>query len=396
MKVLCLVGLLVIISCASNTKASKNEAAESSRSVDSVSVAAIKNSEPWVIDLNKSYPHKDLVLQDIAEVNYIPIETNDSMLWQGRDVAYWDGNLMIAGNDHSGIMVYDGKGKALHAFNRKGNGPKEYIGVDRICYDREKDDLFVLDMLTSRILVYNLKGDFKRSFSLPYTGAHKIKEIVNFGPDELLAYVYDNVFVRLSKENGKVLEEKNFRKGKNNVSLMITGENNFRANVHTSSLLPSVSGGYLAAAYTSDTLYRVTPGNHWVAIGTRTPEVSKTDPLEFVRPLLETPRYCFVFSVKRMWDMESNTGFPMTAYWIDKTNNQVYEYEKVSDANCEGSSIALDHFAAAEKGWGVSCYYTLGLLKALEQGKLKGKLKEIAEKLNPEDNPVLVLVKFKE
>lgn len=345
--------------------------------------------------MNKSYPHKDLVLQDIAEVNYIPIETNDSMLWQGRDVAYWDGNLMIAGNDQSGIMVYDGKGKALHSFHRKGNGPKEYMGVDRICYDREKDDLFILDMLASRIFVYNLKGEFKRSFSLPYTGAHRVKEIVNYGPNELLAYVYDNVFVRLSKEDGKVLEEKNFRQGKNDLNLMITGENNFRANVYTSAILPSVSDGYLAAAYTSDTLYRVTPGNHWVAIGTRTPSVSKTEPLEFVRPLLETPRYCFVFSVKRMWDMKSNTGFPMTAYWIDKTNNQVYEYEKVSDANCEGSSIALDHFAAAEKGWGVSCYYTLGLLKALEQGKLKGKLKEIAEKLDQEDNPVVVVYKFK-
>ena len=42
------------------------------------------------------------------------------------------------------------------------------------------------------------------------------------------------------------------------------------------------------------------------------------------------------------------------------------------------------------------CYSSSYLLEKLEKGELKGKLKEVAEKLDVEDNPVLVLVKFKE
>ena len=41
-------------------------------------------------------------------------------------------------------------------------------------------------------------------------------------------------------------------------------------------------------------------------------------------------------------------------------------------------------------------YYPADVLKELlELGKLQGKLKEIASKLDEEDNPVLVLAKFK-
>ena len=44
------------------------------------------------------------------------------------------------------------------------------------------------------------------------------------------------------------------------------------------------------------------------------------------------------------------------------------------------------------------CYHLLEAFKlkeALEEGKLKGELKSIAEKLDEEDNPVLMVVEFK-
>ena len=121
--------------------------------------------------------------------------------------------------------------------------------------------------------------------------------------------------------------------------------------------------------------------------------MTKTDPLEFVRPLFDTPRYSFVFSVKRMWNREADTGFPTTTYRIDKTNHQIHEVEKVTDANAEGSDRLID-FCEGENVW-VSVYYPEALLDALEKGRLKGKLKEIAAKLHPEDNPVVMVCRFK-
>lgn len=396
MKLLLCVFSFVCSACMNGAKPSVHEEKDvvTSESKDTMSTVVAKDLGPWTIDLNKSYPKVDeVVLQDMAEVDYIPIETNDSMLWRGLDIEYLQKDLLIAANAYSGIMVYDGQGKALHSFNRKGNGPEEWTGISRVCYDRKADDLFILDMAAYRILVYDLKGNFKRSFRLPYVGAHYLRELVDFGPDELLAYVADNEFVRLSKKDGTILEKKDVRRGKGDLKLRVEYEDNYMATIYTDALIPSAEGGYLAAAYTLDTLYRITPQNVWVPVGTRTPKVTKTDPLEFVRPLFDTPRYSFVFSVKRMWNREADIGFPTTTYRIDKTNHQIHEIEKVTDANAEGSDRLID-FCEGENVW-VSVYYPEALLDALEKGRLKGKLKEIAAKLHPEDNPVVMVCRFK-
>ena len=270
MKLLLCVFSFVCSACMNGAKPSVHEEKDvvTSESKDTMSTVVAKDLGPWTIDLNKSYPKVDeVVLQDMAEVDYIPIETNDSMLWRGLDIEYLQKDLLIAANDYSGIMVYDGQGKALHSFNRKGNGPEEWTGISRVCYDRKADDLFILDMAAYRILVYDLKGNFKRSFRLPYVGAHYLRELVDFGPDELLAYVADNEFVRLSKKDGTILEKKDVRRGKGDLKLRVEYEDNYMATIYTDALIPSAEGGYLAAAYTLDTLYRITPGNVWIPVG---------------------------------------------------------------------------------------------------------------------------------
>ena len=44
----------------------------------------------WTFDVTKKYPTKEIYIQDIADVDYIPLETNDSILWRGREVLYLD------------------------------------------------------------------------------------------------------------------------------------------------------------------------------------------------------------------------------------------------------------------------------------------------------------------
>ena len=390
----CLIAGFALCCCANPPKASQPETAAVT-TPDTVVVPSLPDLGPWHIDVTQSYPTKEVVLQDIAEVEYIPIETNDSMLWLGKEVEFFQDDLIIAANQQCGIMVYDGQGKARHAFNHRGSGPGEYISIKNICYDRVADELFVLDMLGCRVVVYDLEGNFKRSFQLPYSGLHRVYDIVDFGPDELLAYVFDNVFARLSKKDGKLLEEKNFRKGKD-VHLLIEWEDNFRANASTPSLMSGVAeGSYLAAAYASDTMYQVSPSGGWKAVGFKTPALQTMNPPVFVRPILDAPRHSFVCSIKKIWDRKADTGFPIVCYVIDKTDNRVYECSGLTDANYEGSDLLFCTFTATQPGWGVQCYSAAGLRKALEQNRLKGKLKELAAQLDEEENPVLVVYKFK-
>ena len=68
-------------------------------------------------------------------------------------------------------------------------------------------------------------------------------------------------------------------------------------------------------------------------------------------------------------------------------------YQPFSAANYEGSDIHIDFCSGSDGNVWMAAYGAEALMKALEKGRLKGKLKEIAAKLHPEDNPVVVVVR---
>ena len=79
------------------------------------------------VDISKSYPQKELILQDFMDVEYIPLETTDEFLNQGIVLAIGK-EIMLLGNhmNDGNIFVYDRMGKGLNKINRMGRGPGEY------------------------------------------------------------------------------------------------------------------------------------------------------------------------------------------------------------------------------------------------------------------------------
>ena len=118
----------------------------------------------WTIDVTKEYPTKDIYLQDIADVEYIPLETNDSILWVGREIRYMDENCIVGGIGSNGVYFHDRTGKVQHSFQRKGPGPEEYTGFTLMKYDKESDEVLIL-AFDGKYIVYDSKGNFKRSFN---------------------------------------------------------------------------------------------------------------------------------------------------------------------------------------------------------------------------------------
>ncbi|MDR1120596.1 MAG: 6-bladed beta-propeller [Dysgonamonadaceae bacterium] len=117
------------------------------------------------VDVSKEYPMSDRIrLQDIAEVEYVPLETNDDFLCAGR-VFYIDNSIIIYVNGKNGeILIFDRQGKAKHKINRKGQSGEEYATVSCCLYDKEKNELYVSDMMLKKIFVYDIEGNYKRSF----------------------------------------------------------------------------------------------------------------------------------------------------------------------------------------------------------------------------------------
>jgi len=116
-----------------------------------------------VIDVTKSYPEKAIVLQNIAQVEYIPLETGDDFLIDNNVFPeYIDGDYIIMRNWNSGdIMFFDRHtGKGIRKINRKGRGPGEYEAVSEIFVDRASDEMYV-SSFSKKYLVYDLYGTFK-------------------------------------------------------------------------------------------------------------------------------------------------------------------------------------------------------------------------------------------
>ena len=164
-----------------------------------------QQNELITVDVTKNYPEKELTLQDFMDVEYIPLETNDEFVTQGKVMAIGAEVILITNWANDGnLFVFDRKtGKALKKINRKGQGGEEYIGITEIVLDEANKEIFVIAYTGSKISVYDLDGNFKRSFKAAGTESHV--NTFNYDRENLISYVPDNSLENPSNANTSIL-----------------------------------------------------------------------------------------------------------------------------------------------------------------------------------------------
>ena len=347
----------------------------------------------WTFDVTKKYPTKEIYIQDIADVDYIPLETNDSILWRGREVLYLDDDYIVGANRNNGVYFHDGKGKALNMFNKMGQGPKEYSDMYKVQYDKKSDEIYINDMF--KYYVYDKEGNFKRSFQgIEDKLYSRIEQFFILNEDELIQYNYNNHYTRVSRLTGEHLGDIKLGVADSTTTL------HFRKNNMIFSTIVSHftkdKEGYIITSFSADTTYLLTSNLQLKPIGVRIPPVSSQDVPVFLLPVKNTPRYYFMSTIKK------EDSFPTKAYMMDKKTNQIYylkDYFKNKDYI--GLKVHLDMFGPAVLANLPNnvCVQSLNITKlceAYEEGKLSGKLKDIAANLKEDDNPVLMIIKFRE
>jgi len=83
-------------------------------------------SELPQINMNASYPEKEICLQDVAEVSYVPLETTDEVLLDGGavvEVLSAKGIVCVSNNK---VYIFHPDGKLRSILDKKGEGPGEY------------------------------------------------------------------------------------------------------------------------------------------------------------------------------------------------------------------------------------------------------------------------------
>ena len=108
-----------------------------------------------------------------------------------------------------------------------------------------------------------------------------------------------------------------------------------------------------------------------------------------------TDRYYFFKKIEKKFDFSKGNGFPTTDLMYDKEEDSFFEpvifnanyinkQEVNVTENVGNGDVATYQNLAADR-----------LVEAYADNKLKSPLKEIAEKLNEESNPVVMLIKYK-
>jgi hypothetical protein len=362
-----------------------------------------------IVDLITDYPEKELILQDFMDVEYIPLETNDEFITQGKVMAVGTEIILITNWINDGdLFVFDRKtGKGLRKINRKGQGGEEYVDIIEIVLDEANNEIFVIAYAGSKISVYDLYGNFKRSFKAG-DADHYINTF-NYDRENLISYIPDNslenpsnvmypYYLIFSKQDGSITRKISIPF--NEIKRPIAREGEAWAvaaptNVHQ--LIPD-HGRWVLMDTSSDTIYHYVPdATMTIPFIVRTPSIHAMNPPEvFLMPSIFTGRYYFMSLLKAAFDFATGRGFPTSGLMYDTLENSLftpkiyngdYTYKREVDMTFRQS---LDHpFATAQS------LQAHELAEAYGKGQLKGKLKEIAAKSDEESNPVIMLAKYK-
>jgi len=366
------------------------------------------------VDVTKSYPKREMLLHYFLDVEYISLETNDNFITSANIQAIGQKIMIFTNLRMDGdIFIFDRNGKALRKINRWGQGPEEYAFIKNVILDEDNGEMHVNDIFSSKIAVYDLVGNFKRSFR--YKDGIGLDQIGNFDKDNWIChdsyYSYDkgtlinkkrNCFFLISKQDGSIQEIPIPYKEKKSMIVVgkdANGKTIGDRHIRNRELIP-YRDNWILTESSADTIYSYSTEQYMKPFIVRIPSVQSMNPEIFLLPGVLTERYYFMQTIKKEFDFVSNTGLPRTELIYDKQENTIFESAVYNDdiANKIPISLVWEYpmFAFGNKEIAFTKRLeAYDLIEAYEKGQLKGKLKEIAANLNEESNAVIMLAKYK-
>lgn len=139
-------------------------------SIDTTQVATI------TIDLNS--PPISSFSDMVEEAFYIPLEEMEhSKIIRMTDLFIDDEHIVVVDKEGQKVVGFDFDGRYLFDVYKKGKADYEYRYMEDASYDREKNEILVVD--TKRYTWYDLNGNFLRSFKSTYDYPHAVAILEN-------------------------------------------------------------------------------------------------------------------------------------------------------------------------------------------------------------------------
>lgn len=360
------------------------------------------------LDVTKDYPEKKIVLQDLADVKYIPLETKKNALLPNSAgcLGYVSDSLIVARTSDNEIVLFNGDGSVRSSFRHVGQGSKEYQYIIGMAVDPKAQEIFIVDyLLKYRMQVYSFTGQYKRTLPIPYKMI--LNSLQDFSADCLLACDMDvnqgisnraKPYMLLSKKTGEIVKELDihFTKRMSRSISKPLGKNQTISAALGYDPIVRCEDSYVIGDLSADTVYTYTPQGVLSPMLVRTPPVLSMETPKVLLPDYRAGSYFFFYLVNFEFDFETRTGFPDKYMVYDYAAGKTYVC-KLVNRDCEEQEIQLGDGGVTNRAWNTACYTIPSsvLIEQSEAGKVHGPLKEIAANRTDDDNPVLAIVRFR-
>ena len=364
-----------------------------------------------VIDLQQKYPQKIITLQDIANVEYIVLESHNEALISAPYTVVTDSMIITYSPLEDNVIFFQRNGKFSHSFNRKGQSGKEYTGISDMRVNVATKEIYINDNLKRCVQVYTYNGEYIRTLKLkstPHNG-YLMGTIYNCDEEHILAEDWWNVdelkeqptnhqpYYRISTSDDSISRlplfiEKRIRDG-------------FKWYDEKSDTFGSMGVGLSPVAYINDELIIADFGldtvysykeNLLTPIAVRKNRMKSEDVPIVAGIEAITDKYYLWYACEK--DIKK-TIWPDWTYLQDRRTGKCIQTKlvdkNITDKKHRFRSRPSANYYTVPKHHIMQYYPAYVLIELLEEGKLQGELKEIASKLNVEDNPVIMLAKIK-
>jgi len=360
-----------------------------------------------VIDLTKNYPKKEIRLQDIADIEYIRLETTDDLLLSGnvKLSAVTDKYLLLHEPLLGDIYVFNRKGKLHSRFKHKGQSGQEYMWITGGCagtfFDEKAEEIYVCSQY---IQVYSLSGEYKRTLKI--NTIERARTVFHFNDEALLVYedtVIDPGFEKdtkaspyslISKKDGSLISvlDIHFPERYSNREQVLLDNNMYTANILAYPDNRHYGQDFVIADISSDTLYLLKQNKELIPLFTRKPSIhASVDPKTIWAPQFTTNKFMILGLIPLVFNPEGGK-FPVLMYEFETGEISSITFLYADERRGKwgsGSPTATAKNSTAE------LIHTEYIIENYRLKRLKGELEKLAQTLDEDDNPIVRIVTFK-
>ena len=249
-------------------------------------------------------------------------------------------------------------------------------------------------------------GKFRRSFA--YTEGAIYRDVFNYDRENLICY--DNSIERkegevannqscyfiISKQDGSITRDIKISFKKIKSPIAISADRQQALYLPNNYPIIPYQGNWILRECSSDTIFRYLPDHSKIPFIVRTPSIQSMNIEIFLFLNILTDRYYFMEAVKKEYDLEKRRGYTITNVMYDKQEKAFFEHYVYNGDFLFKKGVYMNLFKPVNHE--IVSWQSLEadeLVESYENGKLTGKLKEIAANLEEESNPVIMLVKYK-